>query len=163
MQILESLHGRTQGSVSSLLSPEVVLVGQTNAGKSSLFNLLVKHNRSIVSSIAGTTRDYISEVIHIDGTNFKLVDTAGIRDSLDFVENIGIDRAFEILNKKLQEAAEVEEEKPEKKSKKEEKSTIEKISENTMVRQVGRTVFKEVARGLLGVLGLGGKGKKGWF
>ena len=79
-------------------------------------------------------------------------------------EVIDRESAFEILNKKLQEAAEVEEEeKPEKKSKKEEKSTIEKISENTMVRQVGRTVFKEVARGLLGVLGLGGKGKKGWF
>ncbi len=79
-------------------------------------------------------------------------------------EVIDRESAFEILNKKLQEAAEVEEEeKHEKKSKKEEKSTIEKISENTMVRQVGRTVFKEVARGLLGVLGLGGKGKKGWF
>ena len=78
MKILTSLHARTQGNISSLLSPEVVLVGQTNAGKSSLFNLLVKHNRSIVSSIAGTTRDYISEVIHIDGTNYKLVDTAVI-------------------------------------------------------------------------------------
>lgn len=79
-------------------------------------------------------------------------------------EVIDRESAFEILNKKLQDAAEVEEEeKPEKKLKKEEKSTIEKISENTLVRQVGRTVFKEVARGLLGVLGLGGKGKKGWF
>ena len=79
-------------------------------------------------------------------------------------EVIDRESAFEILNKKSQEAVEVEEEeKPEKKSKKEEKSTLEKISDNTMVRQVGRTVFKEVARGLLGVLGLGGKGKKGWF
>lgn len=97
--ILESLHARTQGNISSLLSPEMVLVGQTNAGKSSLFNLLVKHNRSIVSSIAGTTRDYISEVIHIDGTNYNLVDTAGIRESKDVIENIGIDRAFEILKR----------------------------------------------------------------
>lgn len=96
---LEALHMRTQGNISSLLSPETVLVGQTNAGKSSLFNLLVKHNRSIVSNIAGTTRDYISEVIHIDGTNYKLVDTAGIRESSDVIENIGIDRAFEILNR----------------------------------------------------------------
>lgn len=96
---LESLHRRTQGNVSSLLAPEAVLVGQTNAGKSSLFNLLLKHNRSIVSSIAGTTRDYVSEVIHIDGTNFKLVDTAGIRESNDVIENIGIDRAFEILKR----------------------------------------------------------------
>jgi tRNA modification GTPase len=97
--LLDSLHVRTQGDVSSLLSPEVVLVGQTNAGKSSLFNLLVKQSRSIVSNIAGTTRDYISEVIHIDGTNYKLVDTAGIRESQDVIENIGIDRAFEILNR----------------------------------------------------------------
>lgn len=96
---LESLHVRATGNISSLLSPETVLVGQTNAGKSSLFNLLVKHNRSIVSSIAGTTRDYISEVIHIDGTNYKLVDTAGIRESSDEIENIGIDRAFEILRR----------------------------------------------------------------
>ncbi|MFA6237207.1 MAG: GTPase [Bacteriovorax sp.] len=96
---LDSLYSRTQGNVSSLLSPEAVLVGQTNAGKSSLFNLLVKHNRSIVSAMAGTTRDYISEVIHIDGTNYKLVDTAGIRESGDEIENIGIGRAFEILNR----------------------------------------------------------------
>jgi tRNA modification GTPase len=97
--ILNALHARTQGNVSSLLSPEVVLVGQTNAGKSSLFNLLVNQNRSIVSNIAGTTRDYITELIHIDGTNYKLVDTAGIRESNDIIENIGIDRAFEILNR----------------------------------------------------------------
>ncbi len=98
-KILDSLHARSEGNVSSLLSPEVVLVGQTNAGKSSLFNLLVKQNRSIVSNIPGTTRDYITELIHIDGTNYKLVDTAGIRESNDFIENIGIHRAFEILNR----------------------------------------------------------------
>jgi tRNA modification GTPase len=96
---LESLYSRTQGNISSLLSPEIVLVGQTNAGKSSLFNLLVKHGRSIVSPIAGTTRDYISEIIHIDGTNYNLVDTAGIRLSQDVIENIGISRSFEILNR----------------------------------------------------------------
>lgn len=99
MKILSSLYARTQGNISSLLAPEMVLVGQTNAGKSSLFNLLVKHNRSIVSAMAGTTRDYISEVIHIDGTNYNLVDTAGIRESDDVIEIIGIDRAFEILKR----------------------------------------------------------------
>ena len=83
-------------------------------------------------------------------------------------EEIDRESAYEILNAKLKKASEEEEEnqeeeKPKKKSVKEEKSTIEKITENTMVRQVGRTVFKEVARGLLGVLGIGGKGKKGWF
>ena len=83
-----------------------------------------------------------------------------------------IDResAYEILNEKLSEASGEEEvEKPKRTSKteKEEKSIIEKMSENTMVRQVGRTVVREVARGLLGVLGLGGttkrKKKSGWF
>ncbi len=94
---IDTLHSRTQGNFSSLLSPEIVLVGQTNAGKSSLFNLLVKHNRSIVSNIPGTTRDYISESLFIDGTNFNLVDTAGIRDSVDQIETIGINRSMEIL------------------------------------------------------------------
>ena len=82
-------------------------------------------------------------------------------------EVIDRESAFEILNKKLNAADEQPQEKEENskpgKPAKEEKSTIEKISENTMVRQVGRTVMKEVARGLLGVLGLGGKKKGGWF
>lgn len=81
-------------------------------------------------------------------------------------EVIDRESAFEILSKKLSatEEATEEAEKPKpKKESKPEKTTIEKISENTMVRQVGRTVMKEVARGLLGVLGLGGKKKGGWF
>ena len=80
-------------------------------------------------------------------------------------EVIDRESAFEILSAKLKvNEDDTIEDLPEKKSKKAEKSTIEKISENTMVRQVGRTVMKEVARGLLGVLGLGGKNKKnGWF
>jgi tRNA modification GTPase len=97
--LLSSLKTRTEGNVSALLSPEIVLIGQTNAGKSSLFNSFLKHDRSIVSNIAGTTRDYVSEVIHIDGTNFKLVDTAGIRESSDVIENIGIERAMNILER----------------------------------------------------------------
>lgn len=82
-------------------------------------------------------------------------------------EEIDRESAFEILSAKLNSTEEENnEEKPQEKKKpaKEEKSTIEKLSENTMVRQVGRTVMKEVARGLLGVLGLGGNKKsKGWF
>ncbi|MCZ8286517.1 MAG: DUF853 family protein, partial [Bacteroidia bacterium] len=81
-------------------------------------------------------------------------------------EVIDRESAFEILQKKLQatvEEEEVPDTKPERKASKPEKSTIEKISENTMVRQVGRSVMKEVTRGLLGVLGLGGKKKGGWF
>lgn len=98
-QLISSLKSRTEGNISSLLSPEIVLVGQTNAGKSSLFNLLLKHNRSIVSDIAGTTRDYVSELVHIEGINFKLVDTAGVRESNDVIENIGIERAMDILSR----------------------------------------------------------------
>lgn len=80
-------------------------------------------------------------------------------------EVIDRESAFELLSKKIKEVeAEEPEEKTKTKSQKEEKSTLEKLSENTMVRQVGRTVMKEVARGLLGVLGLGGNKKKsGWF
>jgi tRNA modification GTPase len=98
-EILSSLYTRTLSSNSSLMSPDIVICGETNAGKSSLFNLLLKHNRSIVSSAPGTTRDYISEVISIASTNFRLVDTAGIRDSDDFIEKEGIDRALDILQK----------------------------------------------------------------
>lgn len=80
-------------------------------------------------------------------------------------EVIDRESAFELLSKKIKEVeTEEPEEKTKTKSQKEEKSTLEKLSENTMVRQVGRTVMKEVARGLLGVLGLGGNKKKGgWF
>jgi tRNA modification GTPase len=95
--LISKLKTRTEGPISSLLSPEVVLVGQTNAGKSSLFNLILKHNRSIVSPIAGTTRDYVSEPIFIDGTNYLLIDTAGIRESDNVIETIGIKRGEEIL------------------------------------------------------------------
>jgi tRNA modification GTPase len=97
-EILTSLYERTRSSVSSLMSPDVVICGETNAGKSSLFNLLLKHNRSIVSSIPGTTRDYVSEYISMNGTNFRLVDTAGVRDSQDVIEKEGIDRAFDLLS-----------------------------------------------------------------
>lgn len=98
-KLIQGLKVRTEGNISSLLSPEIALAGQTNAGKSSLFNILLKHDRSIVSNIAGTTRDYVSEVVSIDGTNYKLVDTAGIRESSDVIENIGIERALEILKR----------------------------------------------------------------
>lgn len=98
-ELISALKERTSGNISSLLAPEIALVGQTNAGKSSLFNILVNHERSIVSNIAGTTRDYVSEVVHINGTNYKLVDTAGIRESKDVIENIGIERGLEILKR----------------------------------------------------------------
>jgi len=91
--ILSRLYERTQVNGSRLRSPSVILLGKTNAGKSSLFNALLKEDRSIISPIAGTTRDYISENILIDKVNYRLVDTAGLRKSEDEVEKEGMQRA----------------------------------------------------------------------
>lgn len=71
----------------------VVLAGNTNAGKSSIMNALLKQDRAIVTSIAGTTRDTVEDSFECDGVRINLVDTAGIRESDDIVESIGIERA----------------------------------------------------------------------
>lgn len=75
----------------------VLLVGRPNAGKSSLLNALLKQERAIVSSIQGTTRDIIEADIEIEGIKFTLFDTAGLRESKDEIEQIGIHRAKQAL------------------------------------------------------------------
>ncbi|NLK61905.1 MAG: tRNA uridine-5-carboxymethylaminomethyl(34) synthesis GTPase MnmE [Fusobacteria bacterium] len=75
------------------------IVGKPNVGKSSLLNALLKEERSIVTHIPGTTRDIIEEVINIKGIPFILIDTAGIRKTDDIVENIGVLKSKEIINK----------------------------------------------------------------
>lgn len=76
----------------------VAIVGAANAGKSTLLNSLLGEDRAIVSDIAGTTRDTIEETLNLCGILFRFIDTAGIRESSDTIEKIGIDRAFQKLS-----------------------------------------------------------------
>ena len=73
----------------------VAIVGKPNVGKSTLLNALLNEERAIVSDIAGTTRDTIEDELVIDGIGFRFIDTAGIRDTKDVVESIGIQKTFE--------------------------------------------------------------------
>ncbi|MDL2255402.1 tRNA uridine-5-carboxymethylaminomethyl(34) synthesis GTPase MnmE [Parabacteroides sp. OttesenSCG-928-K15] len=75
----------------------VAIIGETNAGKSTLLNLLVGEERAIVSDIHGTTRDVIEDTIHISGITFRFIDTAGIRETTDTIESMGIERTFQKL------------------------------------------------------------------
>ncbi|MFC3023838.1 tRNA uridine-5-carboxymethylaminomethyl(34) synthesis GTPase MnmE [Vibrio zhugei] len=77
---------------------KVVIAGRPNAGKSSLLNALSGKDSAIVTDIAGTTRDVLREHIHIDGMPLHIIDTAGLRDSTDEVEKIGIERAWDEIN-----------------------------------------------------------------
>lgn len=72
----------------------VAIIGETNAGKSTLLNALVGDERAIVSDIHGTTRDVIEDTVNIDGITFRFIDTAGIRETSDTIENLGIERTY---------------------------------------------------------------------
>ncbi len=77
----------------------VAIIGKTNVGKSTLLNALLKDDRAIVSDVHGTTRDTIEDVMEIHGVQFRFIDTAGIRQTTDLVEQIGIERTFQAIQK----------------------------------------------------------------
>ena len=73
----------------------VAIIGETNAGKSTLLNLLLNEEKAIVSDIHGTTRDVIEDTVNISGVSFRFIDTAGIRHTTDTIETMGIERTFQ--------------------------------------------------------------------
>lgn len=77
----------------------VAIIGETNVGKSTLLNVLLNEDKAIVSDIHGTTRDVIEDVVNIDGTLFRFADTAGIRETNDAIETMGIERSYGQLGK----------------------------------------------------------------
>lgn len=77
----------------------VSIVGETNAGKSTLLNYLLKEEKAIVSDIHGTTRDVIEDTIQLRGILFRFIDTAGLRETTDTIENLGIERSFQMMDK----------------------------------------------------------------
>ena len=92
---LEQLVKRAQQGALLREQKTLAIVGKPNAGKSSLLNLLCRHERAIVSPIAGTTRDFVQEAVNINGMAIVLTDTAGIRDNANEVEQEGIRRSWE--------------------------------------------------------------------
>jgi tRNA modification GTPase len=76
----------------------IVIAGKPNSGKSMLLNALLNEDRAIVSEIEGTTRDTVEEEIIIDGIKFRFIDTAGLRETHDAIEKIGVARTFEKMN-----------------------------------------------------------------
>jgi tRNA modification GTPase len=96
-QKINTLYQRSQVDLNFLLNPTIALFGHPNAGKSSLFNILLGKERSIVHSSAGTTRDYISEHINIDNSLYQIIDTAGLHHTEDEVELAGIKKVQKIV------------------------------------------------------------------
>jgi tRNA modification GTPase len=102
MQVGERVRGMAGTFASGKLYRDgvsIVIAGRPNAGKSSLFNALLKESRAIVTPIPGTTRDYLEESVTIDGVLFRLVDTAGLRESGDAIEAEGIARSWKSIQR----------------------------------------------------------------
>lgn len=107
-QLIQRIRSITQSLIHSFtlgnalkMGVNTVIAGRPNAGKSTLLNALLNEERAIVSDIPGTTRDTIEEVLNIRGVQFRIVDTAGIREAQDAIETIGVQRTLE----KVREAA----------------------------------------------------------
>ncbi|MFN8254215.1 MAG: tRNA uridine-5-carboxymethylaminomethyl(34) synthesis GTPase MnmE [Bacteroidales bacterium] len=105
LELLEEIRSKVENLVKSFKLGNVIkngvpvaIIGEPNVGKSTLLNALVNEEKAIVSEIAGTTRDAIEDVLNIDGILFRFIDTAGLRQTDDTIENLGIEKTIQKIN-----------------------------------------------------------------